>query len=172
MSRAISQIRNHLNPKEQSFIDNLFSGEYPNNIEAMKAAGYESLSDRNSYRVGAVILKRFMEQTEDKREIFRAIGAHEIACARGLLQLAESAKSENTRVAAWTLICKVLGIMRENPEPNQGNTIINIFKQEITRRYQVTNIAVSPISNHTDNAQKRYELPGPATEDQEDPTDK
>ena len=126
----------------------------------MKLSGYTDIQESELSRLSADILERFMSQTEDRRTIFRALGAHEIAAARGLLELARESKSDNTRLQAWTLICKVLGILKDNAEVNQGDMITNIFRQEITRRYEVTNITInSPKSlpDHTDNTQNRYE---------------
>lgn len=149
---------------EQKFIQNTLSMQFPDQNSAMKSAGFVNGSDQNIYALGCRILGRFISQTGNTGKIFRLMGINEIEAGRGLIKLAKDARSESARIAAWTLICKILAMIKDNNEGNKGDMIINIFKQEITKSYEVTQIAINPTPDHTANTQKRYELPGPGSD--------
>ena len=151
-----------LSDQELSFIDLLYNSPETDHLSLIKLCGYTNIKESELSNIAADILERFILQTEDRRRIFRHLGAHEIAAARGLLDLARNDKSGSVKLQAWTLICKVLGILKDgNNEVNQPDMALTIFKTEITKRYETVNVFVSapkPAPNHTANSQKRYEI--------------
>ena len=155
---------------EQGFIENMLSGLFSDQNSALKAAGYPKASNQAVYAAGCRILEKFISHTGNTAKIFRMMGINEVRAGRGLILLAEGARSEGARISAWNIICKILSMIKDNTEINQGDIILNVFKQEITRRYVVTQINVNSPPDHTDNTQKRYELP-PPPKDSEEPSE-
>ena len=142
------------------FINLWLSGEYNCKLDAIKAAGYKNKSDCFLERLAKTILFQFETQTDDKRSIMRQLGAGEIKIIQMKLHLAEHAKSEAVRNAAIDTLGKWIGLSREDSLGIQGDMVINIFQQEVTRRYEVLinpQTAPKSLPDHTDNTQKRYE---------------
>ena len=165
------ELKKGLTPKENKFIALWLSGDYLTHVKAMKAAGYLKGSDSWINYIARNILIRFETLTENKRQIMRRLGAGEVRIIEEKLKLALTGRSEKVRNDALDSLAKWIGLSRDNIEVNQGDRIINIFNQELTRRYEVTNIVVNP-SDHTANSQKRYELPEPTSDDSDIPDDK
>ena len=147
---------------EQRFITNMLSCQFSNQNSAMRAAGFTDASEQVIYGRGCRILEKLILNVGSTAKIFRMMGVNEVRVCRGLIDLAEKARSEGARTTAWQIIGKILSMIKDNTEVNQGHTIINVFNQEITKRYEVTQVNLGGLetpSNDTANIQKRYELP-------------
>lgn len=110
-----------MSPRELKFLEHYFSGSTMK--DAVKAAGYRGASAPALCNTGRAILTRY-EQNTSAQEIFRRVGASETRIAQLLLNLAENAESEGTRVHALGILSKCMGLQRESNEPVRGAKII------------------------------------------------
>jgi hypothetical protein len=110
-----------MSSRELRFLELYFSGTTLK--DAAKAAGYRGSSDQALCNTGRIILTRY-EQNTSAQEIFRRVGASETRIASLLLNLAETAESEATRVHALGILSKCMGLQREPTEPARGARII------------------------------------------------
>ena len=93
---------------------------------AMIKAGYGDFTKDWRYKVSQKIIIKYEAQTEDKRKIFREIGFGEARIAKGIMELAQKAKSEMVRLNAHQLAAKCLRLCDEPQASHQGvNIIIN-----------------------------------------------
>jgi hypothetical protein len=117
------EVKTELTGRELAFLKlHLIQGV--DQVKAMKSSGYRSSQDKYLQYAAKKILVKYESRTEDHRRIFREIGAGEVAVAKGLLNLATTAKSEQVRLNAWTVIAKCLGLTKEIVEGVQGVRIV------------------------------------------------
>ena len=109
--------------QELSFLEIYLSGRVTID-KAMIQAGYGHYSQDWRYKLAQKIVIKYESQADDHRNIFRAMGAGEVAVVEGLLKLARSAKSEMVRLNAWSMIAKCIGLTKEQIEGVGGITII------------------------------------------------
>ncbi len=93
----------------------------------------------------------------DPSKVFRAAGLGEVAVARIVKRLAERAKSEVVRLRACELAAKVLRMIREDSEQNEGITVII---QALEGSAQQVNLA--PPGQPPQLQQGSYQHPKPA----------
>jgi len=67
---------------------------------------------------------KHVRHAPDPAKVFRLAGLGEIAVARMVRRLAERAKSEVVRLRALELAAKILRMIREDSEQNEGITVI------------------------------------------------
>jgi hypothetical protein len=91
--------------------------------DAMKSAGYQSDSEPYLNKLGGKLVRKYESQTGDHRKIFRAVGAGEVAVARGLLAIAQGPYPADVRRKAWA-IASCLGLKSEVVESFQGMQIV------------------------------------------------
>ncbi|MGD0972342.1 MAG: hypothetical protein ABSA04_13295 [Desulfobaccales bacterium] len=130
--QSARNLKDQLTVKELKFIEIYLSGDL-NVDEAMIAAGYTGYNPKYLYRLGRKIVEKYENQAPDRRQIARAIGAGEVTILRGLLDLAQNARSEQVRRAAWADLASILGLKGEIPESFQGVTLM-VYGQEEARR--------------------------------------
>jgi hypothetical protein len=127
--KSAANFKEQLTLKEMNFLQIYFSGRIT--IEkAMIAAGYKDYNPKWRYVIARKILEKYESQAGDHRKIFREIGAGEVAVVRGLLELAQNARSENVRRQAWADIAACLGLKKEILEPFQGVQVIIRGKED------------------------------------------
>jgi predicted DNA-binding protein YlxM (UPF0122 family) len=124
--------KDKLNVQELKFIENhLVFGQ--SREKAMDSAGFGNLNPRYKYHLAAKIIQKYEAQTDDHRNICRAIGAGEVAVIQGLLNLAKSAKSEAVRHNSWQTLAKILGLTKEQIDTPGGLTVIFESSKDQTR---------------------------------------
>lgn len=152
---ASVNLKEKLNVKELKFIENHLVFGQP--IEkAMDSAGFGNLNPRYKYHLAAKIIQKYEAQTDDHRNICRAIGAGEVAVIQGLLDLAKNAKSEPVKHNAWATLAKILGLTKEQLDNVGGLTVI--FEQS---KAQPGAPAPQPIPVQGQAGQPQQALPTP-----------
>lgn len=110
--------------KELKFLEIYLLGDM-NLDQAMISAGYEGYHQKSLYRLGRKIVEKYESRAGDHRKIFRAIGAGEVAVARGLLSIAQDEKNPaDVRRKAWADLASCMGLKGEVIESYQGISII------------------------------------------------
>lgn len=112
-----------LTDKELRFIAAYLSGNMSKE-NAMIEAGYGDYSQNHRYFLAKRIIEKYESGAGDHRKIFRAVGAGEVAVARGLIDLARNAKSEMVRLNAWAMIAKCLGLQKDVVDLAGGISIV------------------------------------------------
>jgi hypothetical protein len=125
-------LKGQLTLKEQRFMELYLIGDLTVD-KVMESAGYVGHHPNSLYRLGRKIVQKHESQAAGHREIFRSIGAGEIAVAQGLLKLATTARSEMVRLNAWATIAKCMGLQRETVDTATGiSIVINTGQQAAT----------------------------------------
>ncbi len=101
--------------------------------EAMISAGYGHFHERTRYQIARRITQKYESRASDRRNLFREMGAGEVAICQGLLDLAQHARSEQVRRAAWADLASCMGLKQEQIENFQGVTL-NVYSQEEAKR--------------------------------------
>ncbi len=96
--------------------------------QSMISAGYGSFQERTRYNIARRIMQKHESRASDRRILFREMGAGEIAICQGLLDLAQNARSEQVRRAAWADLASCMGLKAEQIESFQGVTL-NVYSQ-------------------------------------------
>ena len=65
--------------------------------EAMISAGYGHFHERTRYQIARRITQKYESRADDRRILFRELGAGEVAICQGLLNLARNARSEQVQ---------------------------------------------------------------------------
>lgn len=130
--RSAKDLKVALTPHELKFIENYLVGDMTID-NSMISAGYGALQQHTRYNVARRIIKKYEARAEDRRNLFREVGAGEVAIARGLLDLAQNARSEQVRRAAWADLASCMGLKSEQIESFQGVTL-NVYGVEEGRR--------------------------------------
>ncbi len=125
-------LKSELTLKELKFLEIYLTGGVSID-KAMISAGYGNYSEDGRYYIAKKIKEKYETRTGDHRKIFRAIGAGELAVARGLLEIAQTASSADVRRKAWADIASCLGLKNEQIESFQGVTL-NVYSQEEAKR--------------------------------------
>ncbi len=105
--------------------------------EAMVLAGYERYGQRWRCILGSRIIIKYEARAADRRNLFREMGAGEVAICRGLLNLAQNARSEQVQRAAWADLASCMGLKAEQIESFQGVTL-NVYSQAEAERLGIT----------------------------------
>lgn len=92
----------------------------PRTIEDKELKELEKLEKEVSALEGG----KHVRHAPDPAKVFRLAGLGEIAVARMVRRLAERAKSEVVRLRALELAAKILRMIREDSEQNEGITVI------------------------------------------------
>jgi hypothetical protein len=121
--RSARSLKDEITEKEKKFLEIYLAGGITKD-KAMILAGYGHLSPSGRRYVSGKICQKYETQAGDHRDIFRALGAGEIAVVKGLLDLAQTAKSENVRRQAWADIAQCLGLKKEQIESFLGVQVI------------------------------------------------
>jgi hypothetical protein len=116
-------LKSKMTVKELSFLSSYLSGGVTV-IQAMDSAGYGDYHENARYQLARKIIQKYETQAPDHRNIFRAMGAGEVAVVEGLLNLAQKGKSEAVRLNAWSMIAKCIGLTKDQVESAGGITII------------------------------------------------
>ncbi len=130
--KSARNLKDQLNAKELKFIEIYMLGGVTKE-KAMELAGYTGYHQRWVYYLAAKIIQKYESRTDDRRKLFRAVGAGELAIARGLLDLAQKARSEQVRRAAWADLASCMGLKSEQIESFQGVTL-NVYSQAEAQR--------------------------------------
>jgi len=101
--------------------------------EAMVSAGYGRYGQEWRCRIGSRIILKYESRAQDRRNLFREMGAGEVAICQGLLDLAQNARSEQVRRAAWADLASCMGLKQEQIENFQGVTL-NVYSQAEAKR--------------------------------------
>jgi hypothetical protein len=109
--------------KELGFIEAFLIGGLTID-KAMILAGYGEYHQKSRYRLGRKIVEKYESRAGDHRKIFRAIGAGEVAVAKGLLEIAQGPYPPDVRRKAWADIASCLGLKSEPVESFQGMQIV------------------------------------------------
>ncbi|MGP8049877.1 MAG: hypothetical protein ACLPYB_04630 [Desulfobaccales bacterium] len=96
--------------------------------DAMIQAGYGRFGQVWRCTLGSRILIKYESRASDRRILFREMGAGEVAICQGLLDLAQGARSEQVRRAAWADLASCMGLKSEQIESFQGVTL-NVYSQ-------------------------------------------
>ncbi len=102
--------------------------------EAMIQAGYGRFGQVWRCTLGSRILIKYESRADDRRNLFREMGAGEVAICRGLLNLAQNARSEQVRRAAWADLASCMGLKQEQIESFQGVSLNLITRDEAAAR--------------------------------------
>jgi hypothetical protein len=125
-------VKTELSGRELTFLK-LHLLEGIDQINALKLAGYRSTQEKYLQYLAKKILVRYESQAGDHRKIFRSLGGGETAVAQGLLKLATTARSEQVRLNAWTVIAKCLGLQKDTIDIATGiSIVINVARQAET----------------------------------------
>ncbi len=117
-------LKSQMTVKELNFIQILVT-QAVREIDAIKAAGYESKNEKYLYFLARKIIEKYESQAADHRKIFRALGAGEVRICRGLLSIAEDKKNPaDVRRKAWADLASCMGLKSEVVESFQGVSII------------------------------------------------
>jgi hypothetical protein len=60
----------------------------------------------------------------DPAKVCRAIGLGEVAVLKGVKRLAEKSRSDTVRIRAYELLAKILRMIREDSQQNEGVTVV------------------------------------------------
>ncbi len=101
--------------------------------EAMISAGYGRYGQEWRCRIGSRIILKYESRASDRRILFREMGAGEVAICRGLLNLAQNARSEQVQRAAWADLASCMGLKQEQIESFQGVTL-NVYSRDEAKR--------------------------------------
>jgi len=121
-----------LTDQELKFIE-LYLIEKLNRNDAMIQAGYTGCTDRWRYVIASRILQKYESRAQDRRNLFRELGAGEIAICQGLLELARGPYPAAVRRAAWSDLASCMGLKQEQVENFQGVTL-NVYSQAEAKR--------------------------------------
>ncbi len=99
---------------------------------------------------------KHVRHAPDPAKVFRLAGLGEIAVARMVKRLAERAKSEVVRLRALELAAKILRMVREDSEQNEGITVIIQALEGSAQQVNVT-----PPSQALPQQQPGYNHPKP-----------
>ncbi len=121
--KSARSLKSELTLKELKFLEIYLTGGVSID-KAMISAGYGNYSEDGRYYIAKKIKEKYETRTGDHRKIFRAIGAGELAVARGLLEIAQTASSADVRRKAWADIASCMGLKSEVVESFQGVSII------------------------------------------------
>jgi hypothetical protein len=88
--------------------------------QAMISIGYGRFSPQWRNILARRILIKYETRAQDRRILFRELGAGEVEICQGLLDLARNARSEAVRRAAWADLASCLGLKAEQIESFQG----------------------------------------------------
>jgi hypothetical protein len=123
ISNYIDMIDKQLSAKELKFIELYLSGEYTKE-KAMKAAGYNLLSNHYCLIIAARIIIKYEQTMGDHQKIMREMGYGEVKILQLLIDSAEKAKSETVKLNARIALAKCLGIQKEVLEAIHGVQIV------------------------------------------------
>jgi hypothetical protein len=132
LTASAKDLKAALTPQELKFIENYLVEDMTID-NAMISAGYGSLQQRTRYNIARRIIQKYEARAEDRRNLFRELGAGEVAICQGLLNLARNARSEQVQRAAWADLASCIGLKSEMIETFQGVTL-NVYGVEEGRR--------------------------------------
>ncbi|MGP8050726.1 MAG: hypothetical protein ACLPYB_08945 [Desulfobaccales bacterium] len=124
--------KSELTDRELKFIECRYI-EHLSIDESMIQAGYGHYHQRTRYSIASRITQKYEARAQDRRNLFRMAGAGELRICMGLLDLAQNARSEQVRRAAWADLASCMGMKQEQVENFQGVTL-NVYSQEEAKR--------------------------------------
>ncbi len=130
-------LKQELTEKELKFIECHLIHRM-NRQDAMIAAGYGGFHPRTRYYIASRIIHKYESRAQDRRNLFRELGAGEVAICRGLLGIAQDRRNPAmVRRAAWADLASCMGLKGEQIENFQGVTL-NVYSQEEAKRLGIT----------------------------------
>ncbi len=126
-------LKSPLNASELKFIE-LHLVEKVGKDEAMISAGYGRYGQRWRLIIGSRIIQKYESRAQDRRNLFRELGAGEVAICQGLLEIAQNERNPvMARRAAWADLASCMGLKSEQIENFQGVTL-NVYSQAEAER--------------------------------------
>ena len=126
-------LKSQLSESELKFIE-LHLVQKLGKDEAMIQAGYGRFGQVWRCTLGSRIINKYESKAQDRRNLFRELGAGEVTICLGLLEIAQNmSNGVMARRAAWADLASCMGLKQEQIENFQGVTL-NVYSQAEAKR--------------------------------------